>query len=512
MVLTLWYYSQFSKVVPSKILRNTFFFVIICVFACLSILELTPLHYGKTIQLKDNHWGIIVEEIKFLDWARFLVTAFAYLCATLFVSYSYYSAIDRREKPIKLSLLVIIVLSLSLSLYQNYWVPMFSSFTVLNNESFTSFWGMLFFAWAFSDLKLFKIEPHRAVHDIISSMTNLMILCNNYFQIQDINQAAQLFFQKNLNQIQNLPIEAIIQNENWEYIKSRIYIQANQFDKEELEIAIEVDGKLRHLLLVITPYMEQNRKVGYIFIGTDLTAIEQALEKERQVAQLQNRFVSIASHQFRTPLTAIKLNTTLLKRYLKIDPKVSENKLTRFIDRIETEVDRLTVLMDDVLTLGKLESKKMNVQMTENDLVEIILELLDHDFSFQSDGRKMQLFVQTPPQKVITDKKVIEHILINLISNAFKYSPNEQEPEIHVFFEQDHFKIKIIDFGIGIPKKDQGNLFKPFYRGSNTVKMQGSGLGLVIVKELVSLIQGKITYESHEGEGSQFTITFKQNV
>ena len=91
MVLTLWYYSQFSKVVPSKILRNTFFFVIICVFACLSILELTPLHYGKTIQLKDNHWGIIVEEIKFLDWARFLVTAFAYLCATLFVSYSYYS-------------------------------------------------------------------------------------------------------------------------------------------------------------------------------------------------------------------------------------------------------------------------------------------------------------------------------------------------------------------------------------------------------------------------------------
>ena len=222
--------------------------------------------------------------------------------------------------------------------------------------------------------------------------------------------------------------------------------------------------------------------------------------------------MSIASHQFRTPLTAIKLNTTLLKRYLKIDPKVSENKLTRFIDRIETEVDRLTVLMDDVLTLGKLESKKMNVQMTENDLVEIILELLDHDFSYQSDGRKMQLFVQTPPQKVITDKKVIEHNLINLISNAFKYSPNEQEPEIHVFFEQDHFKIKIIDFGIGIPKKDQGNLFKPFYRGSNTVKMQGSGLGLVIVKELVSLIQGKITYESHEGEGSQFTITFKQNV
>jgi PAS domain S-box-containing protein len=477
----------------------------------LSIMELTPMHYGETIQLKDNQWGTVVEDIGFLDWLRFLGTTFAYTCSILFVSYSYYTARDKREKPIKLLLLVIIVLSLSLSLYQNYWVPMFSSFTVLNNESFTSFWGMLFFAWAFSDLKLFKIEPHRAVDDIISSMTNLMVLCNNYFQIKDINQAAQVFFQKNLNQLQDLPIESIIRNENWEYIKSRIYIQAEQFKKEELEITIEVDGKQRHLLLIITPFIEQNRKVGYIFIGTDLTAIEQALEKERQVAQLQNRFVSIASHQFRTPLTAIKLNTTLLKRYLKKDQEVSGKKLTRFIDRIETEVDRLTVLMNDVLTLGKLESKKMNVQMAEYDLVEIILELLDHDFSFQPDGRKMQLLVQTPPKKVMTDKKVIEHVLINLISNAFKYSPDQREPEIHVFFEKDHFKIKIIDFGIGIPQKDQSNLFKPFYRGSNTVKMQGSGLGLVIVKELISLIHGEITYESKEGQGSQFILTIKQN-
>lgn len=511
-VLTLWYYSRFSEVVPNKAIKNVFFFVILSVFLSFSILELTPLHYGKTIQLKNSHWGIIVEEIKVLDWLRFIGTSLAHLCAILFVGYSYYTARDKREKPIKLFLLVIIVLSLSLSLYQNYWVPMFSSFTVLNNESFTSFWGMLFFAWAFSDLKLFKIEPHRAVNDIISSMTNLMILCNNYFQIKDINQAAQVFFQKDLNQIQNLPIEAIIQNENWEYIKSRIYIQAHQFDKEELEITIEVDGKLRHLLLTITPFIEKNRKVGYIFIGTDLTAVEQALEKERQVAQLQNRFVSIASHQFRTPLTAVKLNTILLKRYLKSDPKTSEKKLTRFIDRIETEVDRLTVLMDDVLTLGKLESKKMNVQIAENDLVGIILELLDHDFSFQPDGRKMQLFVQTPPCKVMTDKKVIEHILINLISNAFKYSVNQKEPQIHVFFKQDYFKIKIIDFGIGIPQKDQGNLFKPFYRGSNTVQMQGSGLGLVIVKELVSLIQGEVTYESQEGVGSQFVITIKQGI
>lgn len=472
-------------------------------------LECTPYFFGTVVQISNNNWGIKIDQVSLLDWLRFIWTAIAFIASLVFTLFSYFSAKDKQQRPIRLFLVFVMAIGLSITLYQSYIVPLFFSFNIVRNDSFIVFWGVLIYALAFSDLKLFRLEPNRAVDSILQSMTNLMIITNNYFQIKDVNQAAIQFFQKDLNDIQDQLIAQLLQEETWTHVRERIRIQGDYFKKEELEISMDINGVKRHLLLIITPYLQRKKRIGYIFIGTDLTAIENAIEKEKQVANLQTRFVAIASHQFRTPLTSIKLNVNLLKRAVSKDLPDKE-RMFRFLERIDNEIERITDLMNDLLTLGKLEAGKMSINLQEYDLEKIVSDLLDHDFNTQNDKRQLKVVVHPPASVVVTDKKIIEHVLINLISNAFKYSPGAPPPELHLFFKENCFKINVIDYGIGIPEKDQENLFKSFYRGSNTVQIQGSGLGLVIVKELLELINGTITFESQENQGTIFKLTVNQ--
>ncbi len=507
--ITLWYYARFFKIISNKGIRYFMLFGMLIPAFGFAALECTPYFFGTVVQISNNNWGIKIDQASLLDWLRFIWTAIAFIASLVFTLFSYFSAKDKQQRPIRLFLVFVMAIGLSITLYQSYIVPLFFSFNIVRNDSFIVFWGVLIYALAFSDLKLFRLEPNRAVDSILQSMTNLMIITNNYFQIKDVNQAAIQFFQKDLNDIQDQLIAQLIQEETWTHVRERIRIQGDYFKKEELEISMDINGVKRHLLLIITPYLQRKKRIGYIFIGTDLTAIENAIEKEKQVAHLQTRFVAIASHQFRTPLTSIKLNVNLLKRAVSKD-RPDKERMFRFLERIDNEIERITDLMNDLLTLGKLEAGKMQINLQEYDLEKIVSDLLDHDFNTQNDKRQLKVVVHPPASVVVTDKKIIEHVLINLISNAFKYSPGAPPPELHLFFKENGFKINVIDYGIGIPEKDQENLFKSFYRGSNTVQIQGSGLGLVIVKELLELINGTITFESQENQGTIFKLTVNQ--
>ncbi len=228
-----------------------------------------------------------------------------------------------------------------------------------------------------------------------------------------------------------------------------------------------------------------------------------ALLKERELNELRSHFVSMASHQFRTPLTVISSNVQLME-LLKIDQL--DPRIKPILRRITHETARLTDLMNDVLILGKLNAKRLKVNPEWVDAEQFVQLILDTHFSQQDDHRIVELSISYPLVPVWMDPGLTEHVLINLITNAFKYSPRRPNPEMRIEQTADHFIITLKDSGIGVPEEDRDNLFQSFYRGNNTTEFAGTGLGLVIAKEFIELQGGEIGYQPAEGGGSLFWV------
>lgn len=232
---------------------------------------------------------------------------------------------------------------------------------------------------------------------------------------------------------------------------------------------------------------------------------KRAIDRERELTDLRAHFVSMASHQFRTPLTVINSNVQLMEliQIDKVDPRVKN-----ILDRITKETSRLTDLMNDVLILGKLNARRLETNPEKVDVYQLVMRLVEEHFFQQQDGRNISISVIGPSPIVVLDPSLTEHILTNLINNAFKYSPGKRNPHLIIEIRGDECFISIRDFGIGVPKDDREHLFESFYRGNNTKEFPGTGLGLVIAKEFIDLQGGNIGYESPDDEGSLFWISF----
>ena len=228
-----------------------------------------------------------------------------------------------------------------------------------------------------------------------------------------------------------------------------------------------------------------------------------ALLKERELNELRSHFVSMASHQFRTPLTVISSNVQLME-LLKIDQL--DPRIKPILRRITHETARLTDLMNDVLILGKLNAKRLQVHPEWVDAEQFVQLILDTHFSQQEDQRIVELSISYPLEQAWIDPGLTEHVLINLIANAFKYSPKGPNPEMIIEKRGDTLLISIRDQGIGVPEEDRDNLFQSFYRGNNTTEFAGTGLGLVIAKEFIELQGGAIGYRPGEQGGSVFWV------
>lgn len=232
---------------------------------------------------------------------------------------------------------------------------------------------------------------------------------------------------------------------------------------------------------------------------------KRAIDRERELTDLRAHFVSMASHQFRTPLTVINANVELMEliQIDKIDPRVKN-----ILHRITKETSRLTDLMNDVLILGKLNARRMETNLEQVDVSKLVMRLVEEHFFQQLDGRNISISVIGPAPILTLDPSLSEHILTNLINNAFKYSPGKRNPHLMIESKEGECLISIRDFGIGVPKEDREHLFESFYRGNNTKEFPGTGLGLVIAKEFIDLQGGNIGYESPDEEGSLFWISF----
>ncbi len=239
--------------------------------------------------------------------------------------------------------------------------------------------------------------------------------------------------------------------------------------------------------------------------------IKKSLVKEKELGQLKASFVTVASHQFRTPLAVIQSNTELLEMLLyKMDEKKELEKFTKITNRIKVTISKMTNLMEDVLILGKLTSGKVAYNPEKIDLIGFCDNLAQEFNSVQIDGRKIDVVIEGEDYTLHLDPKLLGHTLSNLISNAFKYSKGKANSELKIDYRPKKVVLSIKDYGLGIPEEEQLHLFEPFFRADNVTEIQGTGLGLSIAKEYVEVNKGKISAKSILGEGSCFEIIFNK--
>jgi len=231
-----------------------------------------------------------------------------------------------------------------------------------------------------------------------------------------------------------------------------------------------------------------------------------ALEKERELNELKSRFVSMASHEFRTPLATILSSLSLVTKYGELNEKEKQSK---HITRIKSSITDLTDILNDFLSVSKLEEGKVEGVSENFNLREFISGIIADLQSVTKEDQRI-IFNYTGKEIVSLDKKIIKNILINLVSNAIKFSPEGKAIEVTTEFTNAHVKILVKDNGIGIPVEDQKHLFERFFRGHNVTHIQGTGLGLNIVAKYVELMNGSITFESKEKKGTTFTVRFPQ--
>lgn len=239
-------------------------------------------------------------------------------------------------------------------------------------------------------------------------------------------------------------------------------------------------------------------------IDTINKQLQGSLEKEKELSSLKSRFISTASHEFRTPLTSVLTSAELIQRYYE---RWNQDKVNEHLNRIKNSVGNLTKLMDDVLMVNRAESGRTVLQRSNVDLHSICNNVLEEVEVLAEDHHDIVLNYATQRNYFLVDQKQIELILQNLISNAIKYSPNGGEININVSADEKNLEFRISDTGIGIPEEDLPRLFEPFHRSKNSLDIQGTGLGLSIVKHAVEIHGGKIEVESREGFGSTFIVS-----
>jgi PAS domain S-box-containing protein len=262
---------------------------------------------------------------------------------------------------------------------------------------------------------------------------------------------------------------------------------------------------------------EKGTPVSILSSGEDITDKKKAeesiaseremkkqLEKEKELNEMKSRFVSMASHEFRTPLTTILSSASLISKY----PLNEDNdKRVKHINRIKSSVENLTEILNDFLSISKLEEGKITSHPIEIEIVSFIEEIITEMHSVVKRGQ--QIIYNHPNQDsaiIYQDKQLLKNVLINLTSNAIKYSDEDKKIYISHDIADTFLTLKIKDEGIGIPESDQEHLFERFFRSDNATNIQGTGLGLNIVKKYVELMGGSITFASELNKGTTFIV------
>jgi PAS domain S-box-containing protein len=280
-------------------------------------------------------------------------------------------------------------------------------------------------------------------------------------------------------------------------------------NENELRLAHERLQQTTDALSVLNAELETKVKerteelaVAIDKLASSKSEVMRALERERQVNEMKSRFITTASHEFRTPLGTILSSVSLIGRY---EATEDADKRRKHIERIKSSVTNLTEILNDFLSIEKLEEGITRNKPESINLHSLLKEICDDMRSIARPGQTISL-EYSGVESVNLDPQLVKNAVMNLLSNAIKYSPENKPIVIRVSEQGKILRIDIIDSGIGIPEKDLPHVFERFYRASNSGNVQGTGLGLNIVKKYVELMNGNISCTSVEGEGTTFTI------
>ncbi|MPT32901.1 MAG: PAS domain S-box protein [Chryseobacterium sp.] len=234
-----------------------------------------------------------------------------------------------------------------------------------------------------------------------------------------------------------------------------------------------------------------------------------SLEKEKALNRMKSRFVSMASHEFRTPLSSMQLSAVLIEKYLQTSDNL---QILKHLHKIKNAIASLNGILNDFLSLEKLDTGIVKPHYDSFDIVKFSEELTE-EMQLITKEDQIIIYQHTGSENDVNlDQNLLRNCLMNLISNAIKYSGERTLIEFSTAISEDQYVFSVKDNGIGIPEEDQSGLFQPFFRAHNTGNIPGTGLGLNIVQRYVNLMHGRIHFESKSGEGTEFTLSFQKKL
>lgn len=356
-------------------------------------------------------------------------------------------------------------------------------------------------------------ERFRLMSDTMSDIVALHSVSGSVFYV---SKSVKTLLDYDPNEIISLDSYELVHPDDQDKMENEIYapILRGEIDKGIIQNRLKhKNGSFLWFETIVQP----------IFNGTDVEVLlstsreiterkkaelnmQRALQKEKELSELKSRFISMASHEFRTPLTSINSSIDVLEHYTNEIRSKHKNALLKHFGRIRDQIVRLTNLMNDILILGKREANKMPFEPKELNIIDLCLKHIEGNYLNRSDKRSVKFKVEGQEKTVYADEDLINHILSNALSNAFKYSEGSPNPELTISFKTNYYEIGVRDYGIGIPENEKNQLFESFFRANNASAIQGTGLGLVIMKQFVEMHGGEIFLSSKVNEGTTVSI------
>lgn len=272
-----------------------------------------------------------------------------------------------------------------------------------------------------------------------------------------------------------------------------VHLQLSTLGEQEVFLAIILDITERH------NYTEQLEKK----VKERTKQLTEALAKEKELNELKTRFLSLVSHEFKTPLSSILTSITLLGKYTQTE---QQEKRDKHVTTIKNKVKYLDTILNDFLSVERLESGKVNYKIERFPLSKIVNEVVYNSNMLLKAGQKIQYPENIDDLIIKFDEKTLELVLSNLIHNAIKYSPEDSVINLLVENEGDTLLLKVVDNGIGIPEQEQKHIFNRYFRAGNALLTQGTGIGLNIAKQHLENLGSRLEFSSIENKGSTFTV------
>ncbi|NNM17424.1 MAG: PAS domain-containing sensor histidine kinase, partial [Croceitalea sp.] len=272
-----------------------------------------------------------------------------------------------------------------------------------------------------------------------------------------------------------------------------VHLQLSMIGKTQVLVAIVID------ITELKNYTENLEKT----VELRTQQLSDALKAEKKLNELKTKFLSLVSHEFKTPLTSILTSTSLLSKYTLTEQQEKRNK---HIESIKSKVKYLNAILNDFLSIERLEAGEVKYNLTEFSLSKLINEVIYSVSGLLKEGQRIQYPKNIDGITLTFDERILALSLSNLLNNAIKYSPEGSNIEIVVNEDPKMLTITIIDEGLGIPEADQQFIFDRYFRASNVLITQGTGIGLNIARQHIKNLGGEITFVSTVEEGSKFSL------